>query len=212
MNGIESSLTSQSENISNKYQSAKDNIQQQLKNSEETYNERKQAWITANMQSVDLPARLEALGDISYFSFNPVDENFFGNTIWWASFVITLLFISLETAPVVVKLLTKRGSYDEMIDRIEYENMITQKEIMSRINSTINALVQQAEDTAQIEKEVRMQMYRDKSDTELRNNKIILDKITESQQELALLAIEKWREEELNKLKSTSSENYITTS
>ena len=119
LNGIESSLTSQSENISNKYQSAKDNIQQQLKNSEETYNERKQAWITANMQSVDLPARLEALGDISYFSFNPVDENFFGNTIWWASFVITLLFISLETAPVVVKLLTKRGSYDEMRGRLE---------------------------------------------------------------------------------------------
>jgi hypothetical protein len=48
---------------------------------------------------------------------------------------------------------------------------------------------------------------KEKLDTELRNNKIILDKIAECQQELALLSIEKWREEELAKINSDNVMN-----
>lgn len=88
-----------------------------IRNESKTYLERKTAWVNANKKSADLPARLEALGNISSF----------GNSIWWASFVITLLFIALETAPVVVKLLTKRGPYDEKLDTIEYNVYIEER-------------------------------------------------------------------------------------
>ena len=50
-----------------------------------------------------------------------------------------------------------------------------------------------------------LQKQKDKLETELRNNKIILDKIAEYQQELALMAIEKWRAEELAKINSDNA-------
>jgi hypothetical protein len=134
--------------------------------------------------------QIEALGDLT-------DSD---STMWWTSLMIMLLFLTIEIAPILTKLITKRGAYDEMLERIEYENMIAQKEIISRKNSEINALVQQAEEAAQLKKEVKMQADKDKLDAELKNNKIILDKIAEYQQELALLAIEKWKREELEKI------------
>jgi len=189
---IESSLITQSTDISAKYQTAKENIQQQLEDLKNSYNTRKRVWIAANKQSVDLPARLEALGNISHFSFNPANENFLGNTIWWASLMITLLFIALETAPVVVKLLTSRGCYDEILERIEHENMVKQNTIKSEINSEINELLSQISEFSKLKTEVKFKTEKDKADVELANNKIILDKIAEYQQELALETLEKW--------------------
>src|SRR5690606_27185681 len=103
----EQSISNQAGDITSKYNAAQNNIEQQIKNRSESYNTRKIAFTTANQRSADLHARLEALGSISMFSFYPQNSDFLGNSIWWASFVITCLFIALETAPVVVKLLTK---------------------------------------------------------------------------------------------------------
>ncbi|MBK8807210.1 MAG: DUF4407 domain-containing protein [Bacteroidales bacterium] len=61
--------------------------------------------------------QIEALGDLT------------GNdkTMWWTSFMITLLFLTIEIAPILTKLITKRGPYDEILDRVEYETMVEQK-------------------------------------------------------------------------------------
>ena len=115
---------------------------------------------------------------------------------------VTLLFILIECLPVISKLMSKRGCYDEVIDRIEYENLIAQKEIISRKNSEINELLLRAEDAAKLSGDVMIQKHTDKLESELKNNKIILDTIANYQQELALLALKKWREEELAKLPS----------
>jgi hypothetical protein len=62
-------------------------------------------------QKIDGPAsRMEALNRITTKS----------TAIWWASFFITLLFIAIETAPVVVKLLSSRGPYDDLLDVEEH--------------------------------------------------------------------------------------------
>jgi hypothetical protein len=62
-------------------------------------------------QKIDGPAsRLEALNRITSKS----------SAIWWASLFITLLFIAIETAPVVVKLLSSRGPYDDLLDVEEH--------------------------------------------------------------------------------------------
>ncbi|KAA6341046.1 hypothetical protein EZS27_011137 [termite gut metagenome] len=211
LTGIETTLIKQSADISKRYESTKNNITQQIDELKRTYIIRKTAWTNANRKSVELSARLEALGNISQFSINPVDDNFGGDTIWWASFVITLLFISLETAPVIVKLLTKRGPYDEILDRVEYEHLIHERELISRKNSEINELLVKAEEAAKLRGDAFIQAQKSKLDAELNNNKIITDKIAKYQQELALLAIEKWREEELKKMKTSSVSSYTKT-
>ena len=115
------------------------------------------------------------------------------------------MFLVIELAPILTKLITKRGAYDEMLERTEYENMIAQKEIISRKNSEINELLRRAEEAARLSGDVMIQKTRDKLDTELRNNRIILDTIAQTQQELALLAIEKWKEKELAKINSDNT-------
>lgn len=105
---------------------------------------------------------------------------------------ITLLFILIECLPVISKLMTKRGPYDEILDRIEYVIMVEQKEIISQKNSEINELLIKAEEAGKLKGETFIQSQKDKLDAELKNNKIILDKIAEYQQEIALLHIENW--------------------
>ena len=60
---------------------------------------------------IDGPAsRMEALSRITAKSA----------AIWWANFFIILLFIAVETAPVLVKLLSARGPYDELLSAEEH--------------------------------------------------------------------------------------------
>ena len=182
---IESSLADRAKDIPKEYEISKENIQLQLEVLRNTYSDRRLIWISANKQNIDLLAQLEALESISQFSFNPKSDNFLGNTVWWASLIIMLLFIALETAPVVVKLLTARGPYDEMLDRVEYENKIEQNELKRQI------------------KEVR----KHKTDTELETNRIVQDRYAVRQRELYLQGIEKWKAEQEAKITS----NNVTT-
>lgn len=116
---------------------------------------------------------------------------------------ITLLFILIECLPVITKLMTPRSSYDETLERIEYETMVEQKEIISQKNSEINELLIKAEEAGKLKGETFIQAQKDKLDAELKSNKIILDKIAEYQQEIALLHIENWYKTEKAKAEST---------
>ncbi len=42
-----------------------------------------------------------------------------GSTEWWTKWMIMLLFLMVETAPILNKLLTKRGPYDEVLSTVE---------------------------------------------------------------------------------------------
>ena len=67
-----------------------------------------------NMAEVDLggPAsRLEALSRLTTSS----------TAIWWANFFIVLLFITVETAPIFVKLISSKGPYDYQLETLEYK-------------------------------------------------------------------------------------------
>jgi hypothetical protein len=198
-NDIETSLSTDANTISDKYKSAKDNISQQIDNLNKTYLERKTAWVNANKRSADLPARLEALGSISHFSFNSNSNNFLGNSIWWASFVITLLFIALETAPVVVKLLTKRGPYDEKLDALEYQVYIEESRKVDTLNREINEYMRLANDAAKLSGSLRLDAEKDKLDIELKNNKELLNKLADYQKELAEIYADAWFQEEKTK-------------
>ncbi|MBF6642149.1 DUF4407 domain-containing protein [Flavobacterium sp. J49] len=148
------------------------------------------------LASADLPARLEALGNISKFSLNPQNINFLGNSIWWASLIITLLFIVLETAPVVVKLLTKRGPYDEKLDAIEYQIYIDESKKVDMLNREINEYMRLANDAAKLSGSIRLDAEKDKLEVELRNNKELLNKLADYQRDLANIYADAWYQEE----------------
>ncbi|MDD2984119.1 MAG: DUF4407 domain-containing protein [Crocinitomicaceae bacterium] len=183
---VETTLSQSANSVSTKYESAKNNITQQIENLNKTYLQRKSDWVNANKRSSDLPARLEALGNISSF----------GNSIWWASLVITLLFIVLETAPVVVKLLTKRGPYDEKLDAIEYQIYIDASKKVDMLNREINEYMRLANDAAKLSGSIRLDAEKDKLEVELRNNKELLNKLADYQRDLANIYADAWYQEE----------------
>ncbi len=58
-----------------------------------------------------------------------------------ANIFIILLFISVETAPIFVKLLSPRGPYDDYLDAIEHQVYATQRKKISDTNDEINTSV-----------------------------------------------------------------------
>jgi len=192
---VEKQLTVQATSISKQYELQQAPTKQSIDNLKETYQERKNRYISTIQLNPDILERLEYLGDISSW-FSPV---------WCASFIITLLFMLLETAPVVVKLLTKRGPYDDRLDRIEYEHYINEQEIISRWNTKINELLIKAKEAAKLEGEVFIKVERQRLDHELENNEAILANLATKQKILAEIEIERWYEAELNKAKSKNS-------
>lgn len=187
--GVESKLGQQADSVSARYAKAKTNLTTQITQLNRTYEKRKGEWMLANKQSSDLPARLEALGNIS----SKV------SSIWWASFVITILFIVIETAPVIVKLLTKRGPYDEILDRLEYEHYLNEQEVISRNNLKINELLDRAREAAKLEGDIFVKVEKQRLEQELTTNKAILEDLANKQEHLAQIAIEEWYQDELRK-------------
>lgn len=102
-------------------------------------------------------------------------------------FLITLLFIFIEIAPILFKMMTERGPYDDILDRIKHETNVRQLELQSNINQEINTAVR-----------INTEKYEQKLNVELESNKAILMAVAQAQQELALIAIEKWKRDQEN--------------
>lgn len=76
------------------------------------------------------------------------------SSIWWMSNLIVLLFILLETSPVFVKLITRRGPYDYLLSRIEHHKKVEALRHISDMNYDLNASMQlQARNSSTIEEE-----------------------------------------------------------
>lgn len=191
-------------------------IQQELSNNladkSNTENIKSKADSIANLQftqSIEVKNRsysnnfitqLEAMGDLT-------ESN---DTMNWTSWMIMLLFIVVETSPVLVKLLSKRGCYDEKLERVEYEVYIDEQETISSLNSKVNELLEKGREAAKIEGEAFLKVEKQRLDYELQNNQKILDNIAAKQEHLAQLAIEKWYQEELSKTQRIEEETEIS--
>ena len=180
-------------------QQSKELLTQQLESKKTNYPTEKAQKQMESAKNTDLLARLEALGNLKSF----------GNSVWSASLVITLLFILLETAPVTVKLLSKRGPYDEILERKEYEIFIDQKRIISDINDNINRLMSEMQQMNKMQGAVRINSEKAKLDAELKANQSLLHKIASRQEELAQVAIEKWYLDEKERLSNDPKYNFI---
>ena len=121
-------------------------------------------------------ARLEAMSILK-------DKNV---TVSRASWFIFILFILIEAAPILVKLLSRRGPYDELIDKEEYEKQIEYKKqkIKAKVlaNNYLELLKQK--DELQIE-------------AEKRNNENLVKHIEDAKEDINKKVVEKWKEKEL---------------
>jgi len=111
------------------------------------------------------------------------------SAVFWAKWLITLLFIFIEVAPVLFKLMAESGPYDDMMDRLKHESFVSEKQKISDINDSINTSIK-----------ISTEKNQNRLDAEIAGNKALLNKIALAQAEIAELAVEKWKEEEINKL------------
>jgi len=85
--------------------------------------------------------------------------------------------------------MAESGPYDDIMERIKHEVFVSEKQKISDINDSINTSIKISTEKNQIRLEA-----------ELLGNKTLLDKIALAQAEVAGIAIEKWKQEELAKL------------
>ena len=119
----------------------------------------------------------------------------------YAKWLITCLFILIEMAPILLKMMTERGPYDDILDRIKEEIKIQQeiklnesKLLLSNKNAEINTAVK-----------INTKNNEEKLTAELAANKTLLESIANAQAEIAQVAIKEWKEEQKKKVKENPS-------
>lgn len=182
-------LKTQVETTEAQYSKQINGVQQQI----DDHNTKRSGFIadctSRSKNAKDLPAQLQALSKLT-------KEN---ESIAWASLLITLLFVILETAPVVVKLLSSKGTYEEILETKEYAISMEQKIKISNLNDEINTVLK-----------ISTEKNKNKLDAELKGNSELLNEIALAQADIAKVAIAKWKDDEIAKLQNGQN-NHINT-
>ena len=125
-------------------------------------------------------ARLEALGSLSA-----------GNKyIEMANLFLIILFILLESSPVLVKLMSKRGPYDILLDSEEITKTFKTENEIVRLNTLLDE-----------ESENKRKKKRLKSDTRTKVLDHFYEKLMEAGKEINQIKIDRWKEKETKKKK-----------
>lgn len=117
-----------------------------------------------------------------------------------AAWFITLLFIIIEVAPTLFKLMIPSGCYDDLLRAEKHRTKMLTEKMISEANDKANTAIALSAKSSQI-----------KIDSELLTNEKLIKEIADVQHEIMLKAIEKWKEIELAKAES-NPEDYIKAS
>lgn len=131
-----------------------------------------------------LLAQIKALGRIT-------SED---QSLLFAKWLITFMFIFIEIAPILFKMMTERGPYDDILDRIKHEAKVKQLLLKSNLNQEINSAVKLHNDKTN-----------QKLSAELTANKELLNSIAQAQAEIAHAAIAEWKEQQIEKVRAEPS-------
>ena len=140
--------------------------------------------------------RYEALSNLTSIKFKPHLEI---PKLFWVSFFITLLFVSIECAPTLMRMMVADGSYEKILEAEKHRIRVMSDKRISDLNDIINTEIQ-----------ISTEKNRQKLEAEVLANKELMEKIAKTQAELLQTAIDKWREEELAKINENPSA-YIKT-
>jgi len=135
-----------------------------------------------------LLARLEAMSKLK--------KN--NSTVNSASWFIFILFILIEAAPILVKLLSRRGPYDELIEKEEYEKLVEYKKQKIKAKFLANNYLEllKQKDELQIE-------------AEKRNNENLIKHIEEAKEDINKKVVDKWKEKELEAVIQNDTETNL---
>ena len=135
-----------------------------------------------------LLASLKTLGELNQ---NP--------TVAAASTFLFLLFVLLETTPVIAKLLSERGMYDEIYERMEHEVYMRERDQITQSNDDSDieiALSRKA-------KEDRLKAEAHLSESTMSSiGSLAPTELKKAKAEIARHFVSRWRERELNNLKA----------
>ena len=109
--------------------------------------------------------------------------------VWYAKWMISILLICIEIAPILFKMMTESGPYDDELDKIKYTSELEKQMHISKLNQEANNSVK-----------ISSEKYSDQLEVELQANKELLKVMALAQAEIAENAIKKWKEDEINKL------------
>ena len=141
-----------------------------------------------NLRHVDYDGLLARIAAISLLTKE--DE-----AMYWADLAIFLLFICIELAPLVFKILTDKGIYDTILEIKEEEVQSKETERISAINADINQRVN-----------LKVGETQNIVSQELTSNKELLKRISDAQLELANEIIQMWKNKEMEKIRKNPPE------
>lgn len=116
-----------------------------------------------------------------------------------ASWFIIILFILLETAPVVVKLLSERGPYEDLYDTKQHEVYVSERIKASDVNDDANTRVSlnRRRNAAILEAEVRLRKSLLGS-----LESLAADELRKARREIATTLVNQWKGAELKNFES----------
>jgi hypothetical protein len=137
--------------------------------------------VNESMEVFDLSTRMQAFSELQ-----KIKEK---RPIKIASNFIMLLLIIIEIAPVLFKLMTESGPYDDMLKTIKHEVYVREKQKISDMNDEINTNIK-----------ISSEKNRNKLEAEVKANEELLTAIAMAQAEIAKTAVQQWKENELVKV------------
>ena len=136
--------------------------------------------IEEDIALVGLSAQLDALHRLT-------EKN---GHVAFAYWIFFLLFLSLETAPIFVKLFTPKGSYDIILASREAILKKLQQQKIEGLEATINA-----------ERDILDQKLEDKKKQEKKLNVQLLENVADAQLEILDVGIRYWKKGQLKKVR-----------
>jgi hypothetical protein len=134
-----------------------------------------------------LVARLKTLNDLS-------EKN---KPIELASWFLIFLFIMLETAPIIVKILSDRGPYDDIYETLEHQVASAEEKKIFEIDTELDASLALTERLYAEILAAQLQLGRRMTDS---LETLAASHIMEAQTEVSRLIVEQWKKAQLDKL------------
>jgi len=106
--------------------------------------------------------------------------------VFYAKWLITLLLIAIEIAPIMFKMMTESGPYDDRFEEIKYESEVKKKKFISDLNQQINT-----------ELIISSESNKKRIEAELGTNAELLNQITQAQIDVISAAIASWKEKQM---------------
>ncbi|MDO8368861.1 MAG: DUF4407 domain-containing protein [Saprospiraceae bacterium] len=117
------------------------------------------------------------------------------SVVWYAKWMLTILLIAIEITPILFKMMAESGPYDDRVEEIRYKSEVDKKKFISDVNQKVNT-----------ELRIAQEINDQKLNAELIANKELLKTISLAQAEIISVAIEKWKNGEIERARQSPDE------